>query len=94
MSDKTASKFITDNLYTFWVDGLKYYAKTKPTGELEVTIPEQKRLFVVGNIYLDNPDFPLIQDGKFDDKLRAFLQRKGFDLPEVPYRVGLSISNK
>lgn len=87
-------QFISDELSIFWVNGLCYQVETKKSGDVQVTLPEQERSFHVDSMYLDNPDFPLILDSLFDEKLRACLGKHGLNLPDVPYRVGISVAKK
>lgn len=79
----------------FIIDGVKYRLRIN-TGANEVllTIPVQTRVFNVKTMYVEYGDLPILQDGLLDDELRKRLQRKGFELPRVPYKVGLGISPK
>jgi hypothetical protein len=77
---------------SFTIDDIKYIMRIN-TRESEVllTIPRQTRSFNVNQMYLKYGDLPLIQDSFLDDQIRIRLEQKGFDLPRIPYSVGIGL---
>jgi hypothetical protein len=64
-------------------------------GKVWLTLPRQTRVFNVEEMYIVNPDLPVIMGGALDDEVRRRLQSMGLEeMPRIPYRVGLGISPK
>lgn len=79
----------------FIIDGVKYRLRINTdANEVLLTIPTQTRAFSVKNVFLSNPDIPLVQEGLLVEELRKRLEHKGYKVPRTPYQVALGISMK
>ena len=77
----------------FIVDDVKYEMRINTENSMVyLYLPSQTRVFTVKNMYLENVDLSLIQEGLLNDEIRKRLERKGFKLPRIPYQVGIGIS--
>ncbi|MBI2279166.1 MAG: hypothetical protein HYU68_00510 [Bacteroidetes bacterium] len=66
------------------------------TGFCKMKYPERVTEFYIDNIFLENPELPLIKDGRLIDYLKNQIKKKGLavDLPQVPYVPMLKLEPK
>lgn len=66
------------------------------TGFCKMKYPERVTEFYIDNIFLENPELPLIKDGRLIDYLKNQMKKKGLavDLPQVPYVPMLKLEPK
>lgn len=66
------------------------------TGFCKMKYPERVTEFYIDNIFLENPELPLIKDGRLIDHLKNQIKKKGLavDLPQVPYVPMLKLEPK
>ena len=66
----------------------------KKTGACKLRIPEQQREFKIENLFSENPDLPMMLDGRLIQYFKDKLENKGIELPETPYFPSLKLTEK
>ena len=66
------------------------------TGVCKMKYPERETTFYIDNIFLENPELPLIKDGRLINHLKNQMKKKGLavNLPQVPYLPMLKVEPK
>lgn len=81
--------------FIFTINMEEYRLTLFPTGLCKMEYPERKTEFYIDNIYIENPDLPLLKDGRvaqhFTERVKKALN---IDLPKVPYLPMLKIEPK
>lgn len=66
----------------------------KKTEACKLELPAQVREFSIDNVFLDNPDLPLLFEGRLIIYFRDMLKKKGITLPPTPYFPGIKITQQ
>lgn len=65
------------------------------TGICKMKYPERETEFYIDNIYIENPELPLIKEGRLVQYLTEKVKKElGMDLPKAPYLPMLKIDSK
>lgn len=59
-----------------------------------LNVRQEAREFQLEDIYVAVPELPLLMNGEVNGQLRDKLHADGFVVPETPYELGYSVSNK
>jgi hypothetical protein len=72
--------------YEATMNGYRYVLKVNGGSEMcELAFPARKVRFHLDDIYIENPDLPILHDGILNMELRGQLEAEGLSLPETPY---------
>jgi len=72
--------------YQATMNGYRYELKVNSESEMcEFAFPARKVRFHLDDIYIENPDLPILHDGILNMELRGQLEAEGLTLPETPY---------
>lgn len=69
-------------------------AVNKKTESATLRIPEQLREFKLDELFIENPDLPMMLDGRLIQYFRDNLEDKGIKLPDTPYYPSLKLTQK
>jgi len=65
------------------------------TGMCKMSYPARETEFYIDNIFIENPDLPLLKEGRLIQYLKEQVKKKlGLDLPMVPYLPMLKVELK
>ncbi|MCW8937603.1 MAG: hypothetical protein OQJ96_05865 [Flavobacteriales bacterium] len=63
----------------------------KTTGMMKIEYPARVSEFYLANIYIENPELPLLFDGRLNQYLQTKMKRLGIKMPRTPYAPGLRL---
>lgn len=83
------------NRYVITMNKDKYvFTLDKATGMMKIEYPTRISEFYLANIYLENPDLPLLYDGRLNQHLQDKMKKWSVKMPKTPYEPGLKLVPK
>lgn len=81
--------------YVITMNTDKYiFTLDKSTGMMKIEYPARVSEFYLANIYIENPDLPLLYDGRLNQYLQNKMKSWSVKMPKTPYEPGLKLVPK
>lgn len=81
--------------YVITMNTDKYiFTLDKSTGMMKIEYPARISEFYLANIYLENPNLPLLYDGRLNQHLQDKMKSWSVKMPKTPYEPGLKLVPK